>query len=306
MSEQIEQPLSSDLPEAVSMASPGVGAVLRAAREAAGLQVAEVAQTLKLGPRQVEALEAEDWPGLPGPTFTRGFVRNYARMVGVDPAPLMDALDRLLDKPVDTLDVPAATPTEMPVSSRRRDRLVVAFGVGLVVLAAAAYLLLPGDLTALRDNAQSLLDGMARKDVPVAVQPAAPVDPAFPPGTTGQQLIAPQAAMPADAVPAAEPAAQAAAPAAVAVAPVAPTVDDVVPPQLRFVLTQASWLEVRDRDGTIVFSQRLPAGSEQVVAGKGPLTVAVGYAPGVKLFSRGQVVDLVPHTKGDVARLVLE
>jgi hypothetical protein len=40
--------------------------------------------------------------------------------------------------------------------------------------------------------------------------------------------------------------------------------------------------------------------------GHGPLSLVIGYAPGVKLFWRGQAVDLAPHTKGEVARLVLE
>jgi cytoskeleton protein RodZ len=63
---------------------PAVGEQLRAARKARLLEVADVAQALKLGPRQVEALENGDWEGLPGATFVRGFVRNYARLVQID------------------------------------------------------------------------------------------------------------------------------------------------------------------------------------------------------------------------------
>ena len=63
---------------------------------------------------------------------------------------------------------------------------------------------------------------------------------------------------------------------------------------------------VRDRDNKIVFSQRLTGGADQVVSGQGPLSLTIGYAPGVRLYWRGQLVDLAPHAKGDVARLVLE
>ena len=76
--------------------------------------------------------------------------------------------------------------------------------------------------------------------------------------------------------------------------------------QLRFVFSGESWVEVRDRDNKVVFSQRSVAGTEQAVGGQGPLTLVIGYAPGVRLFWRGQAVDLAPHTKGEVARLVLE
>jgi cytoskeleton protein RodZ len=46
-----------------------------------------VAQSLKLGPRQVAALENEDWQSLPGNTMIRGFVRNYARLLNIDVEP---------------------------------------------------------------------------------------------------------------------------------------------------------------------------------------------------------------------------
>ena len=62
----------------------GAGAQLRATREAFGLSLEEVAQQLKLAPRQVIALEDEDFAQLPGRTFVRGFVRNYARLLNLD------------------------------------------------------------------------------------------------------------------------------------------------------------------------------------------------------------------------------
>ena len=56
------------------------GALLREAREAAGMSIDAVAQQLKLAPRQVQALEDGDFAHLPGRTFVRGFMRNYARL----------------------------------------------------------------------------------------------------------------------------------------------------------------------------------------------------------------------------------
>ncbi|WP_287367560.1 helix-turn-helix transcriptional regulator, partial [Thauera sp.] len=58
------------------------GAVLRAAREARGESVSEVAFALKLNPRQIAALEADNFSALPGMAFVRGFLRNYARYLG--------------------------------------------------------------------------------------------------------------------------------------------------------------------------------------------------------------------------------
>lgn len=288
----------------VAAPMPAVGELLAAARQAHGLEIADVAQTLKLGARQVEALERGDWQALPGQTFIRGFVRNYARLLGMDAAALMAMLDEVLEKPSGGLVVPPSQQAAMPHGGShgaRHDRAVMVAGGALVVLAALAYFLMPGDLSGLRDSAQGLLDSLARKEEPAPAPAAPPAEPAFPPGATPQQIISPQAVAPL---------AEEAAPAAAASAPLSPaaTPDAAAAgtPQLRLVVDKESWLEVRDRDNRLVFSQRLAAGAEQVLAGNAPLSLVIGYAPGVRLFWQGKAVDLAPHTKGDVARLVLE
>lgn len=295
--------------------SPGVGAQLRAAREARGIALTDLAGILKLGPRQVEALENGDWQALPGHTFIRGFVRNYARLVHLDPAPLMAQLDATLEKPVSTLGEGEVRQAPMPHGGgaiSRRDRAVVMTGGLLVVLAGLVYLLLPNDLSSLRDSAQGLLDSLSHKEAPAEPASTPAAEPVFPPGSTPQQVMNPQAETPAvapaapesAAVPVPAPAAPAAPEPATAPAPLAPPVANAAP--LRFVFDKDSWVEVRDRGNKVIFSQRSAAGSEQSVSGNGPYSLVIGYAPGVKLFWRGQPVDLVPHTRGDVARLVLE
>lgn len=319
MSEQLNA--GEIIPENVVLTvGPHVGEKLRAAREARGITALDIAHTLKLGLRQVEALESGDWPSLPGNTFVRGFVRNYARIVQIDAAPLMLQLDGCLEKRVSNLAVPEMAPATMPRSgaSSRRDRAVVLFGMSLVVVAALAYFLMPNDLSAWRESTQSLLDSLARKDEPAPVS-MAPAEPVFPPGTTPQQIMNPQASTesvtPAEATPVVTvaPAANVTVPApaveAVVAPPVAPLVapqSAVNAPQMRFVFEKDSWVEVRDRDNKQIFSQRVAAGREQALSGQGPLSLVIGYAPGVRLFWHGQPVDLAPHTRGEVARLVLE
>ena len=278
---------------------PGVGARLRLAREMRQMTVDDVALALRLGPRQVEALEHGNWQGLPGQTFIRGFVRNYARVLQIDPGPLMDQLDDTLGKPADSLNVPAGRPTAMPSGQHRRNRPLIVAGLVFVALAVLAYVLLPNDLSALRERVQGLIDSVSRKESAAApaagspgAAPAASSEPVFPPGSTQQQVMNPQAHAPAEM-----------APAQLAAAPGAARTEN---PPLRFVFASESWVEVRDRDNKIVFSQLGAAGSERDVGGQGPLSLVIGNAPGVKLYWRGQAVDLAPHTKGEVARLVLE
>ncbi|RIH88989.1 helix-turn-helix domain-containing protein [Calidithermus roseus] len=67
----------------------GFGRQLREARSAKGLEIGDVARRLKLRPAMVEALEAEAWERLPEPALTRGYLRNYALALGLDPKPLL-------------------------------------------------------------------------------------------------------------------------------------------------------------------------------------------------------------------------
>ena len=69
------------------------GKTLAAQREAMGWSVEQVADQLKLAVRQVVALEAGDYASLPSPAVTRGFVRAYAKIVKLDPIPLVAQID---------------------------------------------------------------------------------------------------------------------------------------------------------------------------------------------------------------------
>jgi cytoskeleton protein RodZ len=312
MSEQ-HQAEEAVVAEAGFEASPAVGSRLRDAREARGISLHEMAHTLKLGVRQVEALETGDWQALPGHTFIRGFVRNYARLVEMDPAPLMLQLDRTLEKPVSRLESVESGSAVMPNSGRavtRRDRNMIFTGLGAVLFAGVLYIALPSDLSALHESMQAMLDSFSRKEEPVVPADVA-VEPVMPPGATTQQVLNPQAE-----APVAPPTLEQTPSSAVTVAPSQeqavsaqeirqqPAGNALAP--LRFVFEKESWVDVKDRDNKALMTQRNAAGSEQVISGNGPFTLVIGNAPSVKLFWRGQLVDLVPHTRGDVARLVLE
>lgn len=63
-----------------------VGGLLAGARAAAGLSIAEVADRTKVRPTVLRAIEADDHDRLPALTYTIGFVKAFARTVGLDPA----------------------------------------------------------------------------------------------------------------------------------------------------------------------------------------------------------------------------
>ena len=317
MSETIDQS-----PEIEQTDPAAVGEILRGGREARGLTVANVAQMLKLGVRQVEAMEAGRFDLLPGPAFVRGFLRNYARLLGLDAEPLVAAVDagptsaaRVELSPVSNAD------GVMPVSGERRMSstpvVLVAFGLLLVVLVGwyfdwfrtpgqpANELALPTSPEIVPQNEPLFPPPPSAEDVgepglpaQVAVEPVEP--------STADEGAAPRgesaAAQPAEpAPPPAQPAPVPATPAEPAVQASA-TGGSVI--ELRFA--GESWFEVRDASGNIVATGTGSAGQVRSVRGTAPLALVIGNAGQVRLSHNGQAVDLVPHTRVSVARLTLQ
>lgn len=304
-----EKPPATLVPAA---APPPAAALLASARAAAGLSLADAARQLKLSPAQVEALEAGDYARLPGPVFVRGFLRNYARLLEVDPAPLLAGI--AAQAPVaPTLAAVPARPADIPLPRPRRLRWQpFALAGALVFAALGLYVLFEED--------------PATPTTPAA--PAASGATAVPGSETRVVELPPPQVMAGDApVPATE--ATPAAPAPVPAAP-APAVAPAVPPSagarptlaaaplaaarppaatgsvLRFTFERDAWVEVRDGAGRVVHSRLSRAGSSETVAGQPPLRVVVGNAAGVRVFLNDKPVDLAPHTQVDVARLTLE
>jgi cytoskeleton protein RodZ len=89
-------------------AASSVGQLLREAREAQGITLEEVAGRLRLMHRQVEAMETDDFESLGQPVFARGFVRNYARLLGLDPEALLARMEGAPE------EKPAVSPADSP------------------------------------------------------------------------------------------------------------------------------------------------------------------------------------------------
>jgi cytoskeletal protein RodZ len=114
-----------------------LGDTLRRAREQRGLTLDELSLRTKISPRFLHALEHNDFTALPGGLFTRGFLRAYAREVGLDPVAI-----------VGEYVVQAAPPPAEPAPERRsagpladdRSRLLANAAFGLAALAVGFYL----------------------------------------------------------------------------------------------------------------------------------------------------------------------
>lgn len=118
-------------------ASPGAGQLLRAARLERGLSVEDVARQLRLSVRQVTALEEDDYSKLSSITFLRGFVRNYAKLLQMDAAPLLERVQELLPPPqTQTISYPIeGIPFPSPRSQGKRNLII-----GVMTFAALSLL----------------------------------------------------------------------------------------------------------------------------------------------------------------------
>jgi cytoskeleton protein RodZ len=287
-------------------ASAGPGARLRAAREAAGLSLDQVAQQLKLAPRQVKALEEESFGELPGRTFSRGFVRNYARLLHLDAQDLLAHLPDVAQAPAlesPTLHSTGSMIAELPSASASRTGLgrwlIPLILIGCIV-AAAAYEWYRGGLANTAEPARAVSDATDRR-APAAAVVALPNPLASFPQTAAPQATAgtePQAAPPAasmrDSV--ATSVSGAAVPAS------------AVPGDATLVLTYQgpSWTEIRDGSGHIIVSRLVLPGAVEPVKGVPPFDIILGNAHVVTLVFRGKSVDLAPFTRQNVARLTLQ
>lgn len=75
---------------------------------------------------------------------------------------------------------------------------------------------------------------------------------------------------------------------------------------LVFVFEDRSWLEVADADAKVLHSAENPAGTRLSLSGKPPFDIVIGNASKVKLTYGERVIDLLPYTRADVARLKVE
>jgi cytoskeleton protein RodZ len=310
------------------------GAMLAAAREAAGLTVDAVAAQLKLAPRQVRALEEGDFAALPGRTFVRGFARNYARLLEVDAERVLAALPDAAADP--GLSHPHLASTQRAIGEIPADRPAgKSFAGWAIALALLAIVVLAIFYERVRTPA--LGGASAPASMPAEPAPAAPgpdgkslpnpvVPPAQSPSSSNDEgsrasspppadvaaSAPPPAVMPTStaAAPAAEPAASA--PAASQVANVTPTSSTAAPAtpaagesMLAIAFRGTSWIDIKDAHGTSVLTMTGGPGTARTLDAKPPLDLIVGNASDVDITFRGEHVDLTSHMRQNVARLTL-
>jgi cytoskeleton protein RodZ len=306
-----EMKMSADRAETPAVPDPtGIpGKTLAAQREAMGWTVEQVADQLKLAVRQVVALEAGDYASLPSPAVTRGFVRAYAKIVRLDPIPLVAQIDLGATGPntgsVPRRERPASFSEVRFPSHGKRSALpigiIAAAAVGVLVIAGIAWKFdaLPGMHHA---PAVATAPAAATPVTPVVATPsidlqnnAVPLISVPPPASTNATIVS-------GVTPAGVAAPTAAAPATTPAPPATSGGNALV---VNF--KEDSWLQVRKVSGGEPLIKRLvKAGSVETFDVSEPVTVIVGKPSAVVATLRGEAVALPLQPGKTFSRVALK
>lgn len=244
------------------------GGWLRRQREARDIALREVAEASKINIRYLEALEEDRFEALPAPVFAKGFLREYARYVGLNPDEVVNSYLAALQAHDGDID----TVTESP---RRRGGADWAWGL----LLSLGVLLLLGAVALLAFYAERHRD---RPPAPSAREAAAPV-PVAPVTEPLPTAPAPSAPLGAGAVAAAG------------------AVDPGVRVSLAF--DEDCWVESKADGAPIVSELRLRGDSTEILAERVVL-LTLGNARGVRVEVNGQAFALPPPGRDGSVREV--
>jgi len=298
-----------DIDNPTPPAEPGagldvVGPRLAAARREQKLEPGTVASRLHLSLQVVSALESGDHSALPAMTFVRGYIKSYARLLGLDENQILALLP----------STESCRPAPLKAVGMRRARRRQPIGKWLlwVLGAAAAVMLVVYGVPLVErlmtraehsadNNALPLPLGGQRLDL----EPLAPEDAQEP--MDEEPAVAPESENDSGEIPplvddAVSPDTQASPEDRVAEKTVA---DSSGPALISLRFTEDSWVEMESRGRKLVVGIQ-SAGSERSVRAEPPVQVLLGNAPGVVLEYRGKPVDLKRYQRGKVAHLILE
>lgn len=259
-------------------------------REKAGLTVTDIAARLRLHPKQVRAIEQGRLDELPEAAYVRGFVRSYARIVGIDATPLLEDLNARISPPAGSVvDGMTANGDYSPVRAAARESASRRWVIGIAVVGIVALGII---------GWYSTREGLR----PIVVKSAPPA-PAIPPVAASSD-VAPNEVPPSDALPTAFPAAPDAATPELSL-----SAEPEVPMRkslLWMKFSGPSWVEVTDSEGRVLVSQNKAAGDEILLDGRPPLSVVIGDAGKAVVEVRGEEFSLAPVTRVNVARFVVK
>ncbi len=269
----------------------GFGRWLRRERELREVSIAEIAETTKISKSYLEALESERFDVLPAPVFAKGFLREYARYVGLDPDEVVNSYLTARDEEDGNATVEVAASDSGGSFDWRWGALLVA---GLLLLLGAV-----GFLGFWAERSQTEGATAPVEDEPTAREPAAAAEPPSTPPPTTTPADDPSLAAPAEAVDSdggGEPE-RTGGNRTAATEPAAPLV-------VTLDFTEDCWVEI-EVDGRRRLSELHVQGESLQIDAQSSVSLTLGNPEGVRVEVNGEPRYLGPFRPNRVARDLL-
>ena len=284
------------------------GAFLSARRQLLGWSIEQVADQIKLAPRQVRAIESDDYPALPPMVVTRGFIRSYAKCLKVDATPLLAMIKPARASNIDEIPLRLAVPVNFSAgrfpSIRGGDRILSKWNLGVVFLIMLLLsALLAQKMEWLPDLSKMTITSSINQDQSISAKAStisenevmvSPVDVGkvnvmLPPVVKQTPILESKNV---STVP-------------VTVTPVA---SNTVAEKNQLVLQahEDSWIEIKRADKSIIFSRILKSGEVEGFKLSEPVLLTIGNVAGVDVTLRGEILNAKAGVNGNVAKINLK
>jgi len=297
--------------EAQAAESPelSAGQILQKAREHQGLSRRDAADSLNLTVGIIEAIETDRYDLLPPRTFVRGYMRSYARLVGVEEASVLTAFEK--EHPEPTGEPVRATAGGLGAAGDWLKWTALLIVLALLGYAGYESYKLDSQETAADSSTPEVLEqeaGVAAEPAEALSEPPheSSTDPATTHLDTEQTLFEPIEEQPQGPEPvvAAEPAGEAE-PDAVELGVPQPEPVEAATDMLLIDIAEESWIEVTDGHGVSLHTGLVQGPQSLRLSGAPPFKLVIGNADKVTLQYDGEPVDLQASTRRNVARLTL-
>jgi cytoskeleton protein RodZ len=254
--------------------------------------VDDAAARLRLMHRQIEAMESDDFDSLGQPVFARGFVRNYARLLGLAPDTLLARMQGAPAEPAAVIHVEPPLPRSWLTSPWL---ILLLLGVLVAVAAPVALYWWLNDGEEEMPAPAPVVERIAPPP-PVVTAPMGEPEKAIEPAVEPAPMppVPAEASQPAEALAPAPP-----------VAPVAPGPTGSTG-ALHIEFGAESWVEIKDASGRMLHRQLNPPGSSVNLSGQPPFDLVIGNASQARMTYNGRPIDLKPFIDVTVARFTLE
>lgn len=287
----------------------GPGQLLRNAREQLGWTREQVASRIHLRLTLIAAIEADTYDKHTSHTFIRGYLRAYAKLVGIPEETILAAYEKLGLTPPDNIDMQSFSRRSRQQANDSRLKVVTWLVILVLIGLSVAWWWQSTARRSAGDDALAATEMSATVNTPEAnvapaVEVAEPVLPAASDAMSTQVLVSGATAT----LPVVATDASAAVPTDVSGAvstAESTTTEPAKAPQLKMSFTADCWLDVKDANGKTLFSGLKKANDELVLEGPEPLKFIIGAPMAVNLEYQGKSFDMSRYNNGRTARFSL-